>query len=213
MSRPAPARNRTSRAGAGSSGIVIVLVLLLACPPAVAQRRQVGRTAVEQRASADSTRRSVDRAMDRSMARPLERPVTRSSRDESIADEVLRLINLEREKSDCTPLVLDSTLSAISTAHSRDMAEHRNLDHSGSDGRSPMQRTVDGGYSYRVMAENVAAGQRTAAEVVSAWVHSPAHHANIVNCSLQEMGIGWYRDPGDGSGEMYWTQLFATPLK
>ena len=37
-------------------------------------------------------------------------------------------------------------------------------------------------------AENIAWGYRSGAEVVSAWMNSPAHRANIVNCEARSVG-------------------------
>ena len=58
------------------------------------------------------------------------------------------------------------------------------------------------GVSYKSAAENIAMGQRSAAEVVKAWMESPGHRENIMNPSLTHIGIGY-----DKNGN-YWTQQF-----
>ena len=42
---------------------------------------------------------------------------------------------------------------------------------------------------------------------MTAWMDSPGHRANILNCAFTEVGIG-RADTGDGP---YWTQNFAAP--
>jgi uncharacterized protein YkwD len=52
--------------------------------------------------------------------------------------------------------------------------------------------------------ENVAKGY-TYLQVVSAWVASPGHYANLVN-DYTSVGIGFY----EADGRRYWSQVFAT---
>ena len=80
--------------------------------------------------------------------------------------------------------------------------------HTGSDGSSPLDRIKRTGYSYRSAAENIAAGYRTAGDVVQGWYNSPGHRQNMLNCHLHEIGVA-YAD--GGSYGRYWTQVFATP--
>ncbi|WP_199833074.1 CAP domain-containing protein, partial [Streptomyces puniciscabiei] len=58
------------------------------------------------------------------------------------------------------------------------------------------------------LAENVAAGQATAAGVVKAWMKSPGHRARILNCSLKHVGVGYVKASGSAGGP-YWTQDFG----
>jgi uncharacterized protein YkwD len=55
-------------------------------------------------------------------------------------------------------------------------------------------------------AENIAWGYRTPPEVVTGWMNSPGHRANIVNRSSVAVGVGMVR-AADGSP--YWTQDFG----
>ena len=136
----------------------------------------------------------------------------RASTFAAAAAEVLRLTNVERARASCPRLVIHDSLTAAAMAHSEDMASHRKLGHSGSDGRSSSQRALGAGYAYRMIAENVAAGQWDAVQVVQAWMNSSVHRTNILNCELREIGIGAARSPDDPARETYWTQLFGIPL-
>ena len=79
--------------------------------------------------------------------------------------------------------------------------------HTSKDGRSPWDPHPAQGYHYG-SAENIAAGQRTAAAVVSAWMNSTGHRKNILNCSNKAVGVGVSR--GSGTYYIYWTQDFGT---
>jgi uncharacterized protein YkwD len=125
--------------------------------------------------------------------------------------QVIDRVNAERAAAGCPALVSNDALMQIAQAHSQDMASHDIFRHEGSDGRTPFQRMEDVGYHFRRAAENVAAGVRSAADVVDLWMNSPGHRANILDCQLRETGVGYVEDPGDplkyGS---YWTQDFGT---
>ena len=103
------------------------------------------------------------------------------------------------------------------------MALHDIFSHTGSDQSTLVTRVQSAGYAYSWLAENIAAGYKTPQDVVNAWISSPGHHANMVNCNLHEAGVGYYyqaddqrtvRDDGgtiSGPYYHYWTQDFGTP--
>merc|ERR1719456_31965 len=66
------------------------------------------------------------------------------------------------------------------------------------------ERMEDAGYAWHGGGENVAWNQRSAEQVMSAWMNSPGHRANILNSGFKNIGIGL----SDG---WYWTQVFGTP--
>lgn len=54
--------------------------------------------------------------------------------------------------------------------------------------------------------ENVAMGYETAAEVTDAWLASPGHRENMLNCTYTVTGVASARG---ADGVLYWTQQFA----
>jgi uncharacterized protein YkwD len=116
------------------------------------------------------------------------------------AAAVVELTNVERAAAGCAPLVVDERLTAAAQLHSEDMLALGYFDHTSLDGRSPWDRAKAQGYP-NPSGENIAKGQRTAAEVVRAWMDSPGHRANILDCDSREIGVGY----ADG----VWTQLFG----
>jgi uncharacterized protein YkwD len=127
----------------------------------------------------------------------------------SVTDRVVTLTNAERAKAGCGPLAVDATLTAVAQAHSADMAAHNYFDHNSQDGRSPFDRITAAGYRFSTAAENIAAGQRTPQAVMTGWMNSPGHKANILNCALHEIGVGYATSSSSTYG-VYWTQDFGT---
>ncbi|MFC8921060.1 CAP domain-containing protein [Cellulosimicrobium sp. NPDC057127] len=113
---------------------------------------------------------------------------------------VIELTNAERAAAGCAPLVVDARLTAAAQLHSEDMLAQGYFDHTSLDGRSPWDRAEAQGYA-NPSGENIAKGQRTAEEVVRAWMDSPGHRANILSCDSTEIGVG--------SAGGVWTQLFG----
>lgn len=127
---------------------------------------------------------------------------------------VVDLVNAERSKRGCAPLRVSDQLAFAAQGHSQDMALNDFFSHTSSDGRSPWDRIRETGYSFSSAAENIAAGYPTAASAVSGWMNSSGHRANILNCNLEETGVGYYylqNDTGDVNYRHYWTQVFARP--
>ena len=54
--------------------------------------------------------------------------------------------------------------------------------------------------------ENIATGFPDPAGVVTGWMNSDGHRANILNCAYVHMGIGY---AVGGTGTVYWTQVFG----
>lgn len=122
----------------------------------------------------------------------------------SATARVVQLVNAERAKVGCHPLTVNAELTKAAQAHSADMAAHQNMSHTGSDGSSPGDRITRAGYSWSAYGENVAYGYATPEQVMTGWMNSPGHRANILNCSYKEIGVG-LAQPGS-----YWTQDFGT---
>ena len=67
---------------------------------------------------------------------------------------------------------------------------------------SPFDRLKALGISYTAAGENIAKGQRTAQEVVTAWMNSEGHRANILDAKFTHIGVGYVKDGN------IWTQQF-----
>ena len=134
------------------------------------------------------------------------------------ADSVLSAVNAARAKAGCAPLRMNAKLSAAAKGHARAMAEQNFFAHTGKDGVRLPARIARQGYDYQSAAENIAAGQESAREVVQSWLQSKGHRRNMLDCQMTETGIAvvYQADdrPIDGSQyplRYYWVQVFADP--
>lgn len=115
---------------------------------------------------------------------------------------VLQLVNEERDDHGCGPVKSDSRLVTAAQKHSSDMADRGYFSHDTPEGVPFDQRIRAAGYP-SPGAENIAMGQRSAEDVMNAWMHSEGHRRNILNCDLHAIGVGL-----DTNG-WYWTQDFG----
>lgn len=130
-------------------------------------------------------------------------PVT-VSEEAAAGAQVLQLVNQERAKVGCSPVAANSSLTALATGFSKDMAARGFFDHTDPDGVTPWDRASAAGIS-DLGGENIARGQAGAAAVMEAWMDSPGHKANILNCDFKTLGVGVHF----GSGGPWWTQNFG----
>ncbi|WP_328685459.1 CAP domain-containing protein [Streptomyces sp. NBC_00343] len=122
------------------------------------------------------------------------------------AAEVVELTNAERARAGLRALAVDPLLAAAAQAHSTDMVARAFYAHTSPDGSQPWDRAAAAGSRRRTIGENIACGQRSAAEVVEGWMNSPGHRANILKPDFTHIGIGF---AGGGQTGTYWTQLFG----
>lgn len=117
---------------------------------------------------------------------------------------VLLLVNEERAKAGCSPVAASSDLAKLAETFSADMALRGFFDHTNPDGDDPWDRAAALGIT-GLGGENIARGQATAEAVMEAWMNSPGHKANILNCDFKTLGVGVHL----GDGGPWWTQDFG----
>lgn len=127
----------------------------------------------------------------------------------AIETEVVRLVNVERSKAGLMALKQNWQLSRVSRYKSQDMIDKNYFSHESPTYGSPFKMMETFGLKFSSAGENIAMGQRTAAEVVKGWMNSSGHRANILNPSYAEIGVGLAKTK---SGVCYWTQMFMKPL-
>ncbi|OLS34503.1 CAP domain-containing protein [Bacillus sp. MRMR6] len=115
--------------------------------------------------------------------------------------EVVTLTNNERAKYGLQPLKIDLKLSEVARVKSTDMKSNGYFSHTSPTYGSPFDMMKQFGVQYRLAGENIAMGQRSPQEVVTAWMNSEGHRKNILNSSFTHIGVGHV----EGN---YWTQMF-----
>jgi uncharacterized protein YkwD len=115
--------------------------------------------------------------------------------DQAREDEVIRLINGQRQQAGLAPYRVDPRLTHAARRHSRDMAANDRPGHTGSDGSTPESRIRDTGYGNCVFSADFAFGWGgDPALVVASWMSDPGARAHILS-DKREVGIGYAANP------------------
>lgn len=123
----------------------------------------------------------------------------------SIENEVINLVNRERQSRGLSPLSYNWELSRVARYKSQDMIDKNYFSHTSPTYGSPFKMMTDFGINYSYAGENIAMGQRSATEVMDGWMNSPGHRKNILSPNYTQIGVGYAVDK---NGTPYWTQMF-----
>lgn len=127
------------------------------------------------------------------------------------ANEVLRLVNIERTNVGVAPLVLDEALCNAANMRAIEMDCTGVFGHKRPNGNSCFEVYDICNVEWQnACGENIAAGQATPEDVMKSWLSSAGHKANILSPEYTKMGLG-YSNSGcrAGSYSHYWAQEFA----
>lgn len=133
-------------------------------------------------------------------------PETESPSDEhAYIKEVVDLVNAERAKEGLAPLTINTKVQAAAQVRAKECEQR--FSHTRPNGTSFATALKEQNVSYRSAGENIAWGQKTPKEVVTAWMNSSGHRANIMNAGFTTIGVGYYEN---ARGTDYWCQLFTS---
>jgi len=130
---------------------------------------------------------------------------------------VLSLVNQSRaEARQCgaesfastAALSWDSRLALAATRHSVDMASNNFFSHTGSDGLKVGDRTMEAGFNFGYVGENIAAGYATALSTHEGLLESSGHCANIMRPAYQYVGAACSY-AAESDFRSYWTFVFG----
>ncbi len=149
-------------------------------------------------------------------ARPTPTPVPTSLASDFITRVIARTNLYRREYApQCPQLVYEPHLTEAAYLHSKDMALHGVLSHTGSDGSTVPERLEAAGYHFSTWAENINWYWPAPEETVDKWFDetppNDGHRLNILGCTLTQVGVGVYVNPTDPAGmHIYWTEDFGS---
>lgn len=124
----------------------------------------------------------------------------------ALEHEVLELVNAERARYGKPALLCEPAAADVARRFSGAMCSQRFFSHIAPDGSTPVSRLDAAGIRYVSAGENIAAGQKTAAQVMGAWIGSSGHRANILG-AFSHLGVGYAACPTPHYH--YWTQSFV----
>lgn len=120
--------------------------------------------------------------------------------------QVVAIMNQERANAGVGGISQNASLDAVAQIRAQEIVQ--SFSHTRPNGTSCFTVLDEGGIAYMTAGENIAAGYGDPASVMSGWMNSPGHRANILNGSFGQVGIGYYTDPNSGYGT-YWVQIFT----
>jgi len=122
--------------------------------------------------------------------------------------ELLNRTNELRQSKGLPPYRLNDQLNAAAERHSNDMADHNNIDHTGSDESTAKRRVLDTGYEAQYVGENIYGGVATVDDAWQYWSTDPQHLANLLNAQYVDMGLSVVKGKG---GWLFYTMDLARP--
>lgn len=133
--------------------------------------------------------------------------------DSDYEQQVIELVNQERETHDLPPLKRTQPLTDAARYHAADMVQDNYFAHETYDRVGGSLKFVCGTweriatFSSGATGENAAAGYGSPTAVMQGWMDSSGHRDNILNASHREIGVGFYN--GGGDYHSYWVQDFG----
>jgi uncharacterized protein YkwD len=115
----------------------------------------------------------------------------------ALARATVCLLNEERAQRGLRKLAPSRRLSSAARSHTTDMVRGQYFAHVSRSGEDAVDRIRDTGYLRNAgrwtVGENLAWGsgvRGTPGEIMSAWMQSPGHRANILKPGFREVGVG-----------------------
>lgn len=116
----------------------------------------------------------------------------RAQIEQSIFEET----NAVRAQNGLSPLSADTRIGSVSRAHSHDMLANNYFSHTNSAGCNAGCRLSNAGYVWQTYGENIhwmsgyaLSPQDTAKKVITDWLNSPPHRANLLG-NFKSVGVG-----------------------
>ncbi|HET9518275.1 MAG TPA: CAP domain-containing protein [Actinoplanes sp.] len=123
----------------------------------------------------------------------------------TLTAQLVAQTNASRVRAGCPRLKVNAALGRAAVRHSYYMAVTGRFSHTGSGRSNFVTRARAAGYR-APMSENIGWGYRTSTAMFRAWMASPGHRRNILNCSAKSVGIGVNYSR---NGTPYFTQVFG----
>ena len=123
---------------------------------------------------------------------------------------MMEATNRERAAARLTPLQLDARLVRAAQLQAQQMARYGVMAHVLPRAQYPTfeSRLEYAHYSYSDAAENVAKNYGTGTSVITGWMNSPHHRANMLSPDFTQVGVGFATD---GAGDKYYAEVYGRP--
>ncbi|HEU4715853.1 MAG TPA: CAP domain-containing protein, partial [Candidatus Saccharimonadales bacterium] len=129
------------------------------------------------------------------------------------AEELLTLTNQRRAEAGLTSVKANAELSKAAFMKANDMFEHQYWAHTSPSGVTPWQWFDKAGYNYAYAGENLAKDFGSASSVMTAWMGSTDHRANILNEHYTQVGFAVVDGTLDGRPTVLVVALYGEPVR
>ncbi|MEC0171966.1 CAP domain-containing protein [Paenibacillus graminis] len=133
-------------------------------------------------------------------ATPAAQAVSDATGTAAFTQQIVTLVNKERAAAGLSPVSALASLNKVAAAKATDMRANNYFSHTSPTYGSPFDMMSAFGVTYQYAGENIAMGQRTPQEVMTAWMNSAGHRANILSANFNYIGVGFDNN--------YWVQEF-----
>lgn len=126
---------------------------------------------------------------------------------------IVNWTNVRRVENGLPPLAANALLDSAARVRLKDMFAKQYFAHYSPTGAGAEDAAKEAGYEYISLGENLALGGfKSDEEMVTAWMESPGHRANMLGEKYTEIGVAAER--GLFEGRMSWigVQIFGKPL-
>jgi len=127
----------------------------------------------------------------------------------AVRKEMFERVNAARAAAGLEPVIADPRLATAAQKHADDMLARRYYSHLTPEGLTPRDRIEDAGLFSNLVAENIAEGEFSVAEVMDGWMKSAEHRANILNPRMTALGVGLAVGRFEDRLRLLWVQDFA----
>jgi len=118
-------------------------------------------------------------------------PKSQTEASDLTLENILQAVSAERTSRNLGALNTDSRLSQAAQYKSDDMMARRYFSHTDPEGNYIWGKIVEKGYTpYLQLGENLAIEFYNTESLVSAWMNSPTHRANVLNEGFKDQGMG-----------------------
>jgi hypothetical protein len=127
---------------------------------------------------------------------------------------LLGITNGDRVSNHESALQLNPELTAAAQDKANDMAKRNYWSHVTPNGVQPWAFITAVGYQYEAAGENLAYGFGSSQQVMTAWMNSPEHRANILDADYQDVGFATANTPNyQGTGpETIVVAMYGEPI-
>lgn len=127
------------------------------------------------------------------------------------ASDVISLTNQQRASNGLPGLSYNSALTRAAQNQASYMFEKNYWAHYAPDGTSPWSFVTAAGYSYSTAGQNLAKDFDTSSGVITGWMNSSEHRANILNSSFVDTGVAVMNGTLQGEQTTLVVAFYASP--